>query len=290
MKKVLITGSSGFLGQHLLKIAPGNTHLTAQYFHNNPGDEIGNIRLFQADFTKAPWELVQKMRPDIIIHTAAMAEIDECESYPAQARKMNITVTSQLADLAELLGCRFIFISSDVVFDGKRGGYNEEDQPHPINVYAETKTAAEQYILQNNSRAVIIRPALFYGPSFNARPSFTEVMLQRLRNGQKVNTFIDQYRSPISVRDLAHAIWELVDHDYCGLLHVGGPQRLNRHEMGITLCELFKLDVSLLVPVRSSDIPLKALRPLDCSLDSTRAVELLKTRFSDFEEGLRQAF
>jgi len=290
MKKVFITGSSGFLGRNLLGLAPQNTQIIAQYYQNKPENFSAKIDLFQADFRSSPWEFIRKLHPDVIIHTAAMAAIDDCEVYPALACTINYDATRRLSDLAQSLSSRFIFISSDVVFDGKRGNYKEKDQPCPINVYAETKTNAERYILDNHPKAVVIRPALFYGLALNSRPSFSEIMLRRLRSGQTVHTFTDQYRTPIFVCDLAHAIWELVDHDYSGLLHLGGPQKLHRHEMGLVLCKVFKLDIKLLVPVKSVDIQMKALRPLDCSLDSSRAAVILNTSFSDFEEGSRRAF
>jgi dTDP-4-dehydrorhamnose reductase len=287
---VLITGSSGFLGQYLIKSAPHSFHVTAHYFQNPPQDFGIQLDKISVDFRKFPEKKLQELHPDIIIHTAAMASIDACEDQPHLAREINYDATCQLTNLSEELKSRLIFISSDVVFDGIKGDYREEDQPHPLNVYAETKRESEKYILQNHSNAVVIRPALFYGVALGGRRSFTETMLAQLRAGKNIMTFIDQYRTPIFVHDLALAIWELVQHNYKGILHLGGPQKLNRYDMGLMLCDLFKLNSELLIPVKSAEVQLKASRPLDCSLNTALARGVLNTELLDCFTGLQTAF
>lgn len=290
MLKVLITGSSGFLGQHLIKFAPESLHLIAHYFRNPPHDFGRQMDLFPADFGETPWKKIQELHPDVIIHTAAMASIDACEEQKVLAREINYQATCQLARLSVAMESRLIFISSDVVFDGKKGNYKEDDPPCPLNVYAETKRDSEKFILQNHSNAVVIRPALFYGLALNGRRSFTEIMLTQLRAAKNVVTFTDQYRTPIFINDLVEAIWELVNHKYCGILHLGGPQKVNRYEMGLMLCEIFKLDKNLLNPAKSAGNQMKVPRPLDCSLDISRAESILQTGFVDCQSGLRKAY
>jgi dTDP-4-dehydrorhamnose reductase len=246
--------------------------------------------LLQADFGNVSWNQLQKISPDVIIHTAAMASIDTCEDQKALAREINYQATRQLAILSETMGSRLIYLSSDVVFDGKKGNYNEDDPPRPITVYAETKRDSENYILRNHSNAVIIRPALFYGLALNGRRSFTEIMMSDLRAKKKVVIFTDQYRTPILVNDLAKAIWELVTHNYRGILHLGGPQKVSRYELGLMLCEIFKLDKNLLIPIKSAEIKMKVPRPLDCSLDISLARNILHTNFTDCWSGLRHAY
>jgi dTDP-4-dehydrorhamnose reductase len=137
---------------------------------------------------------------------------------------------------------------------------------------------------------VVARLALFYGKALNGTPSFTEVMLKNLRAGKEVNAFTDQYRSPILVSQLAQAIWELVDSDFCGLIHIGGSERISRYNMAKVLCEQFNLSLELVNPALSHEANLIAFRPLDCSLDISLAKSLLKTQLVNFTDGLKLSF
>lgn len=149
---------------------------------------------------------------------------------------------------------------------------------------------AEEFILANHPDAVVVRPALFYEHSLNGRPSFTEVMLKKLHTGEKVPAFVDQFRTPVLVDNLAKALWELMEHKYCGLLHIGGSQKISRFAMGEILCEVFGFDKYLQTPMKTTDVPLPAKRPVDCSLDISLATKILKTPFIDYRAGLRSAF
>ncbi len=290
MPKVLITGSSGFLGRNLIKFAPDHHQIIAHYRHNLPDSYGRSVEFFQCDFSKEPWQSLEKFHPDIMIHTAAMASIDECEIQPDRAHLTNYIATTRLVQFASQRNIRFIYISSDVVFDGLRGNYSETDLPSPTSVYAESKSSAEKYILEHHGDAVVVRPAIFYGLSLFGRPSFTEVMLNNLYAGKQVYVFTDQFRTPALINNLVSALWELTEHDYRGVLHLGGPQKINRWEIGKLLCQIFKLDENLLVPVKSIDIQLPVSRPLDCSLDSSQATSLLKTVFVDCKTGLHLAY
>ncbi len=289
-KNVLITGSSGFLGRYLIKFAPAGCRLFAQYRTKRPNCYGREVELIQSDFDKEPWTFLNELKPDLIIHTAAMASIDECEMNEPLADRVNSTATRKLAEYAAGTGSRFIFVSSDVVFDGTNGNYSENDTPNPKNVYASTKVAAEKFLLKNLENVVVVRPSLFYGLSLNGRPSFTETMLSSLHAGKQVFLFTDQYRTPLLVNNLADALWELAAHHYTGILHLGNSERVSRFEMGRILCDIFNLDHSLLVPMRSAEANLAAFRPPDCSLNTGLARSLLKTNFVDCRSGFSIAY
>ena len=284
--KILVTGSSGYLGRYLIKYAPAQgTSIIAQYRAKMPNDYGRDVQFLKLDFAEQDWSALEAFSPDVVIHTAAMASIDECEVKPEISNYINFEVTRRLVDFTASKNARFIFISSDVVFDGKKGNYSEKDKPIPQNVYARSKTEAEKYVLENHNNAVVVRPALFYGLALNGRPSFTETIMRNLYAGKQVFLFADQFRTPVAVNDLAAALWELIELDYTGILHLGGPQKVSRMEMGEMLCGLFKLDKSLLIPVKSDKAGLIAPRPLDCSLDTTLSQQLLQTRFAGCESG-----
>jgi dTDP-4-dehydrorhamnose reductase len=289
-RKVLITGASGFLGRYLLKDSPQNTQILAQYFKHpihSTGDEVQSLEL---DLTKSPFDKLAEFKPDVIIHAAAQSSIDACESKPEEAWRINFEATEKLVDFAKEMKCRFIYTSTDIVFDGKKGHYSEKDIPNPINVYGQTKLESEKYILENLKNSVVARLALFYGKALNGTPSFTELMLENLRAGKKVNAFTDQYRSPLPVSQLAQAIWELVDSDFRGVIHIGGSERISRYDMAKILCQQFNLPLRLVNPVFSHEVNLMAFRPLDCSLDISLAASLLKTQLIGYTTGLKFAF
>jgi dTDP-4-dehydrorhamnose reductase len=290
MSRVLITGSSGFLGLHLLRYSPQTHEIIAHYCTHKPEKFHHRITPFCLDFYQANLSALDELNPQVIIHAAAMANIDACEEHPREAHYLNFEITRQLVERANKTRARFIFISSDVVFDGEKGDYTENDNPRPLNVYARTKTESEKYILNKLPDSVIIRPALFYGLALNGRPSFTEIMLKKLKANQEVKVFTDQFRTPILVNDLTNAIWELATNDFRGIIHLAGIQKLNRFELGQILCELLQLDTDLLIPVKSSDIKLKVVRPLDCSLNTSLAQSILKTKFVDCRTGLKRAY
>jgi dTDP-4-dehydrorhamnose reductase len=287
---VLITGASGFLGNYLLKLAPESLLVLGQYRNHRPIVCPANCSLVRQDFLDSMDEFLARYRPGVIIHTAAMAQLDECEEKPELADRLNVQVTEQLAKWAAQIGARFIFISTDIVFDGTRGNYTESDQPRSINHYGKTKTEAEQRVLRLHPDAVVVRTSIIYGKALGGRPSFTEVLLRRLRHGENVPVFTDQYRSPVFVEDLGRAIWELAENDFRGILHVAGPERLSRERIGEIVCEVFRLNPELLVPIQTEDIQLRAPRPLDTSLNIDLATRVLNTPLQPFRDGIRQAF
>ena len=289
-RKILITGASGFLGRYLLKHSPGEAQLLAQYLTQPVYFKSGNIQTIKLDLLKPSFDELIQFKPDVIIHAAAMASIDTCELNQDRAWTVNFEASRKLIDIAKRKQIRFIFISTDTVFDGKRGNYSEHDNPNPLNVYAQTKFESEQHVLENLDNAVIVRPALFYGISLNGSPSFTQIMLQKLKAGEQVKVFTDQYRTPLPVSRLAMGIWELVDLDFRGIIHLGGSERISRSEMGEQLCQQFDLPLELLIRVTSQRAGQIALRPLDCSLDISLGQDLLETAFPNFTEGLRSAF
>lgn len=289
-RKILITGASGFLGGYLLKFSPKEVIILAQYLKHPIQSKLNNVQLKKIDLTRFAMNELLEFKPEVIIHIAAISSIDFCQVNSESARMINLEATKKLVDLANKVEARFIFTSTDSIFDGKKGNYSEKDIPNPINVYAETKYKSEQFISENLANAVIVRPALFYGIALNENASFTQIMLEKLKAGKSVNTFTDQYRTPLPVSQLARAIWELVELDFCGPIHIGGSQRISRYDMGKILCERFNLPSDLVVPVTSSQANQAAIRPRDCSLDISLARSLLKTGFLDYDEGIEHAF
>ncbi len=290
MRRIMITGASGFLGRHLLNKMPDNAEVLAQFCHQDVKSLFPNAQHVQMDFTNTDWSAIRDFAPDAIIHTAAMANVNECENQPDAAIAMNDTATRQLTDVARGIGARLIYTSTDQIYDGKRGDYSEADIPSPSNVYGKTKVDSEVYMLEHHPSAVSVRCALIYGKAIEQAPTFTEDMIQRLKRGETVNLFTDEYRSPVLVDNLAEILWELSAHDYHGPLNIGGSDKLSRMEMGEVACDLLGLERERLNPTRAKGIKFAAARPADCSFDLDRANDVLTTPLLGFEEGMRQAF
>ena len=175
---------------------------------------------------------IHALKPDLLIHCAALSRTKACEQNPDEARRINVEVTAHLAQLSQDIP--FIFLSSGEVFDGKTGWYGEEDEPNPINVYGQTKLEAEQAVLRN-PRHTVVRIVLTAGTSETGDRSFVEEMCRAAKAGKDVTLYADEFRCPLPAAVIARTVWELVDRKQPGLYHLGGSERLSRWEIGETL-------------------------------------------------------
>jgi dTDP-4-dehydrorhamnose reductase len=285
-KRLLVTGGTGFLGGHVLAGAVGGWKVRALMRSDPP--RIPGVEWFAGDLedTARIAEAVRSYRPRALIHAAAMGNVDLCETEWERAFLINTEAPALLASVCAEVGCRFVMISSDMVFDGERGMYRETDPAGPVNYYGETKRMAEERVLAACPGAVCVRSALIYGAPAYSGTSFSDQMVRRLREGKNVRLFMDQYRSPIAAANLAEALLELAESDFSGILHLGGPERIDRFSFGRILARSMGFSESLLVPVGMHDSPTVGRRPRDVSFDVSLAGIVLKTRLMGCEEGL----
>jgi dTDP-4-dehydrorhamnose reductase len=286
---LLITGASGLLGWNLCRHfqAQGRQVVgTYRRNHSNiPGiglmpldleDEVSVERVARG----ADWETV--------IHSAAMTHPDQCEQNPRQAAEINVEGTRRLLERGRLPApARFIYISTDLVFDGTKGNYREEDMTNPPNAYARTKREAEGAVLEKPG-SIVVRPALMYGQASPFSGGFLAWMAGRFQKGEPVPLFSDQFRTPVWVDDLARALQLLIERQpRHRLYHLGGKERVSRVDLGEAYAEVFRVDRRLISPVSFDQAGFVA-RGKDCSLDSSRFSEEMGFRFSSVREGLLQ--
>lgn len=253
--------------------------------------EIHKVQSVYLDIAseKAIQDLVEKLQPQVVIHTAAWGNLEKCEENPQQAFHINTTSAEVFAEMCERTESRFIFISSDMVFDGKKGNYKETDKTNPLNVYGKTKLNAEKFIRVICTNYVIARSALIFGSPITGSNSFSEKILKQVSTGQTMPLFTDQYRSPILVQNLAEALLELSRSDFCGLIHLGGRERTDRYTFGTCLADIKGFSQDLLKPVSMSTFKTKAPRPRDTSFDISKAERLLNSRLLGFRQGLKKS-
>ncbi len=283
--RVLVTGATGLLGPYLLSELRGGE---ATAWSGSRRGELFGIPLRPVDLADADTvaSAFREARPDVVLHAAAMARVGDCHRDPERARRVNTQGSALLAELASASGARLVYVSTDLVFDGERGGYREEDAPSPLSVYGRTKADAEAAVLAA-PRAVVVRTSLLFGLSLAGRPSFFEEQFLAIWSGESVTLFEDEWRTPLDLRTAAQALVALARSDVTGLLHLGGPERLSRLEMGRRLAAFLGADPGVFVAVRREQVPAPEPRPRDTSLDSSRWRELFPSHpWPTWEEAL----
>lgn len=266
--RILLTGSSGYLGAALLRRIPSirpdwDLHITLHSIE--PSDDMPNAHHLDLRDPDSVARVMDKVRPQIILHTAALNAGDAREMY-----ETNANGSGYLAEQAAKFQSRMIHLSSDVIFDGTRGSYSEADPPHPLTPYAISKADAEKNVWTSGAHAVLVRTSLIYG--FRPLDPRTRSVLR----GEMPKLFTDEMRCPIWVDNLCDVLLELADMDYRGILHVAGTQPLSRYDFGIKLMNALNADTSHLVGIPSADSALT--RPRDCTLNVSLAQNLLTTK------------
>lgn len=286
MAEIIITGASGFLGSHLMRLAAqqGRDVLGLVFRHHAPlPGRYERIDLTDSDAVRA---LVQKESPRAIIHTAAITSPDACEADRGNADALNVTATGLLAMVAFMNDAHLTFISTDLVFNGEDGMYNETDPPNPVNHYGITKAQAEHFVRAASPDFAIVRPSFLYGiPMAEHHQSFSQQLLVQLKQGQSVKVFNDQFRSPIPASALADAVLELSDLRLGGIWHIGGPDRVSRADFARALASVVQLDPALLEEISMDDVALPAARPRDVSLNTEKARHRLQSALPSLTDG-----
>ena len=263
LPRVWVTGAGGLIGHHLVLAA----RKFAPWFQVVP---LTHEELELTDFAAVEKRFLVD-RPQWVIHCAAVSRATDCQADPAAARRVNVDAAVHLAALAAESG--FIFFSSDLVFDGKKGGYVESDPPNPLNFYGETKAVAEEIILRT-PRHLVLRVGLNSGATLSGRRSFNEEMANVWRAGGSVKLFSDEFRCPLPAAATARAVWELARPERAGLYHLAGSERLSRVEIGRVVAARHP-ELQARIEVCSQKDYHGPARPADVSLNCGKAQAVL---------------
>jgi dTDP-4-dehydrorhamnose reductase len=272
-ERLLVTGASGFLGWHLCRQAIHRWQVHGTHYAHPfqlTGATAHGIDLTHREAVKH-W--LSQLRPDAVIHIAALSKPNQCEQEPELSYRVNVEVTRTLAEYCGRVQIPLVFTSTEQVFDGESAPYSETARPSPINVYGRHKVAAEQLIRQLHPGAVICRMPLMYGPASPTSQSFVQGFIQKLKDYQSLSLFVDEHRSPAYVEDAAEGLLMALEKG-SGVLHLGGPERISRYEFGLLLAEIFDLDASSISPSYRADVPMPAVRPADLTTHNSRAMAL----------------
>jgi len=270
--KVLITGGTGLLGWWLAKVFHDKGFEVHTTYHSKQPSGLEDIvwhRMVLED-NQSVSRVMNKVKPRIIVHSAAYTDVDGCELDRAKAYRVNYLGTKMLVSMSKDVDF-FVYISTDYVFDGERGMYREDDVPNPVNYYGLTKFLGEiavENVLEGKS--CIVRVSGLYGYSPTGKKNFGIIALEKLLRNEQVMAFYDQRLSPTYVRFLAQAITKIVEKRMTGILHVAG-ERVSRYEFALRLTEILGVSKNLVKPVSMNEVKLVARRPRDSSLDTSKA-------------------
>jgi len=278
--KFFVTGGSGLLGQRIATVADSKHELILSH-NSNPTDNTVKCDITNEDEVK---NIIKKEDPDVIIHCAAMTNVDLCEDKVQEAYDINGNATGYLAKAAEENDAKIIYVSTDFVFDGKNGNYKEEDSVNPLGIYAKSKYEGEVQLQKYSSNWAVARVSVLYG--WHERMNFTSWVVDELRKGNQINIVTDQINSPTYADNAAEAMFEIARQDANGIYHTAGNDLISRYDFTRLVAECFDLDESLINPITSDNFIQKAPRPRDSSLNVSKIENELGFKMETCKESL----
>ncbi len=285
--KVVVTGGSGMLGHRLARLARQEHEVWGTYHTQKVDIEGCTMVVLDVSDEGQVRERLRDIDPDVVIHTAALTDVDECERAPDKAALINGGGTRIVAAMCEKLGAHFVYISTDYVFDGSRGGYREEDRPIPVNQYGKSKLLGETWALQHCSRALIVRTTM-YGLKVPPKFGMMESLVTALLSGKPLARFVDQFFNPLYTAQLSQIILRLVDLGMTGLYHAGAAEKVSRLQFAEMVAALLAHGNCEIRPMPFRQIENLAPRPRDTSLVCSKLEALMATELPGLQEGLKE--
>src|SRR5467141_724307 len=270
METLLVFGGRGLLGGKVAALARESFQVVATYTGTKPRHPGINFIELPKEHVEEGMALVRKTKPSAVIDAEAMDDVDRCEVERDLAWQVNAGSTVSLARVATDIGARYLFVSTDSVFDGEKGQYCEQDVPRPVNYYGETKLAGEHAVLAATADHLVVRPSLLYGWD-DRHLNFATWVLGSARNGKPIDVATDRIGSPTFADSLAAGILQLLKVPDGGVYHLAGADGMSRCDFAVRLVNAFGLDPAMVKPVRWADLHLKTPRPADSSLSSAKA-------------------
>jgi len=278
--KILITGVSGQLGGELYKISEYENYGT--YLSNLPkniGKNMNKVDIAKFDDI---FNFIKRIKPDWVIHCAALRNVDLCEENKELAWKSNVIGTENIVGACKKFGVKMVYVSTDYVFDGNNGAYKEEDIPNPVNFYGKTKIIGE-WLVRNVEYFLIVRPSMIIS---NTPGNYVDFTINGLKNGG-ISGATDIKSSPTLVSELAEAVITAIEKDLSGIYHMAGDEMVSRYDFMRMVAKNFGYDSDLVKPTTSVELKFKAKRPKDTSLDITKSKKM-KIKFSALNESLKK--
>ncbi|UHG94866.1 SDR family oxidoreductase [Spirosoma oryzicola] len=291
MKRILITGANGFLGQKLVELLIKKTDLfiIATGIGVNRISFSGEYIYQSMDITnrQVVLETIRHLRPDIVIHGAAMTDADRCEVEKTRCWKHNVHAVEYIVEACDTINAFLLYISTDFIFDGLTGPYDENSQPNPINFYGESKQAGELVVRKSNLRWSIVRTMLLYGtPHYDGRSNIVTWIKQTLEEGKKIKVVDDQWRTPTLIDDLAVGCYMIIDKVVTGIFNISGYEIFTPYDLATRIARYFGLDKSLITRVDTTKLIQVARRPQSTILLIDKARNELQYNPKTFDEGL----
>lgn len=274
MSRVLITGGSGLLALNwACRMRDSHEVILARHARKISlrGTRCATLNLESASTLASELE---PLRPDLVVHTAGLASVDQCEQQPEQAMHLNATLALNVASACRQLKIKLIHISTDHLFAGHKAYSAESDPPSPLNVYARTKLQAEQLVARENPDAIIVRTN-FFGWGHHYRQSLSDWILASLRNGRTISMFDDVYFTPLLADNLAQIVHLLADRNVSGIYHVAASERLSKYDFALRLARVFGVPEALIQRAKMAASVSRVPRPLDMSLDNLKTRQFL---------------
>lgn len=290
MTHFLVTGVSGLLGLNFTLAVDGKKHQVTGVANTLPM-QWASFKNVQAELTQpgVVERLIEDHKPDVVLHCAAIANVDACESDADLAHRVNAELPGAIAEACRRHSVKMIQISTDAVFDGIKGNFSEEDKTNPLSVYARTKRDGENAVLSANADALVAR-VNFYGWSASGKRSLAEIFVHNLQAGQHMQGFTDVTFCPMNILDLSDLLVEATELDLKGIFHMVGAEPMSKYEFGKRIAEKFGFDASLIQPVSIQESGLKAVRSPNLSLSTAKLQRALGHELPAFDAGLQKFY